>query len=494
MFLEVATSVFFIWLIWYILTTCKERRGMPPGPFPLPFIGNLNQMGTDVVSSFDKLWEKYGDIYTVTFPIGNVVVINSVELAREAMLTRKDDMAGRLPGSIYPINIIFGKGDVVSSDYGPALVFRRKVFKSALHIFGTGVEQAEERMGYAVQNLLKEIEAMEGRPFLPHKYVSSAIISQLWKWVSSKECLFGHPSVNSLLEFNKKVAALCEQGTLHQFIPFLTYLPTTFNRNLKDVIRIKEDVFVPELKVHRETYTSGTIRDLTDSFLNAYMNEIEKGTAKDIGSIEDVESLMVNVFNAGSHPTSSFISWFILYMVVNEDVQKKIHAELDRVVGRDRLPSSKDIPNLHYLQATICEVMRHSSFTPISLPHSAIRDTTIKGYRIPKGTTVLLNIYRFNRDLKQWPDAWSFEPDRFLDEDGMFIGWTKFPGFLPFGIGRRACAGETLAKIQVSMFTSNLLHRFKFESAGEVRPTLEPAEASLVLWPKDYKIAARKRE
>ena len=492
--MEVATSLFFTWLMWYIFTTYRQRRQMPPGPFPLPLIGNIFQVGRDVVSSFDKLWTKYGDVYTISFPFGTAVVVNSVELAREALVTKGDDFAGRPSDSMYPADIIFEGRDIFSVDYGPAFLFRRKAFRSALHLFGAGLEQAEGRMDHAVEDLLQEIERMEGRPFSPIKYISSAVVSEMWSWLTSKKCSFSHPTVNSLLEFNEKATVLGAQGSLYQVIPWLKYLPTNFKKNLNDLSNIKKKIFVPELQAHLESYKPGIIRDVIDGFLSEYMKDMGKGTAEDVGSIEDVTLLMLDVMGPGTETSSSILAWFILYMLLNQNVQDKIHAELDIVVGRDRLPRWQDAPNLPYLQATLCEVIRHSSFIPIFPPHGAIRDTTIDGYSIPKGTSVFFNIHRLHQDLKQWPESKSFKPERFLDEDGTFVGWSKLPSFFPFGYGRRACPGEALGKMQLFKLASGLMHRFKFEKAPEeAKPTLEHSGFAFVICPKDYKVAAIKR-
>ena len=382
---------------------------------------------------------------------------------------------------------------IVGSDYEEAHEFRKKIFKSALHVFGAGIEETEERMQHAIQNLLKEIEAMEGRPFSPKKFVACAIISQLWEWISSKECSLHHSTVKSFFEFNEKIANLCALGTLYQLIPWLSYLPTTFNCKLKEVIKTRDEVFAPELQAHRETYAFGVIRDLTDSFLSAYEKEKSKKTGKDIGSIEDIQFLMLDVQTAASDTSSSTIARFILYTTLNQDVQRKIHEELDRVVGKDRLPCWQDSKNMPYLQATLCEVLRHSRLFP-TLITNAIRDTTIGGYHIPKRTPVFINLYHIHRDEKEWPEADTFKPERFLVDNGMFVGWTTFPSFMPFGIGRRECPGQALGKIMIFSIASALMHRFKFEFAeGEPRPGVEPAKPQIVLCPKDYKVVAKKR-
>ena len=466
---------------------------MPPGPFPFPFIGNLPQLVTNPADPFNKLVQKYGDIFTVTLPGGAAVVINSAELAREARLRRKDDLAGKLPESIYPFNVILGERTILASDYGTAFKFRKKVFKSGLRIFGNGVEQAEERVERTVQNLLKEIEAMEGQPFSPKNFVARAIISQMWEWITSKKYPLDHPTVKTLHKLITEIGVLVARATLYQLIPRLSYLPTTFNRKLKDVVKTREKVFAPELQAHKNTYTSCVTRDLTDNFIGAYEKAMVKETGKDGGSTEDIQFLMLEVMGGASDTSSCLITWFILYVLLNQDVQRKIHEELDRVVGRDRLPRWQDAKNLPYLQATLCEVLRHSRLVPVHLTN-AIRDTVISGYHIPKRTSVFINVYHIHRSEKEWPEADTFKPERFLDDNGMFVGWTTLPGFIPFGIGRRECPGQALGKIIICSFASALMHRFKFEFAeGEPRPTLEPVGLEVVISPKNYKVVAKKR-
>ena len=138
-------EIFLVWLIWYLVTTYIERRSMPPGPFPLPLIGNI----TAVLSAkpLNKLKQKYGDIFTLDL-LEKTVVVSTASLAREARVSNKDDVAGRSIESIYPLNVIFGRNDVGFSDYGTPYLFRKRVFKLAMHVFGSGIikQKNEEAM------------------------------------------------------------------------------------------------------------------------------------------------------------------------------------------------------------------------------------------------------------------------------------------------------------------------------------------------------------
>nr|UPI41562.1 CYP1 [Erythropodium caribaeorum] len=492
MLFEAVVTLFLIWFMWFVSTTYNERKDMPPGPVPLPFIGNIHQLGFDPFLSLENLTLKYGDIFTLSLPGGPVVFINRAAAAEEGLLTRKDDLAGRLPHLLQPLDVILEASDILCSDYGASLMFRRKVFKSALHIFGTGIGKVEGRVTNAVHNLVRKIEKTNGEPFSPKEYVASAMLIELWKWLSSKTCSFGHPTIRALLDFNKTTTFLITVGYV---APFLKYLPTTYAKNLKKVMKIMNDVFVSELRSHRDTYVEGVVRDLTDSFLAAYKEEETRENVKNIGSVEDIKGLMVDVIAAGSDTTSTFIDWFILYMAVNQDVQDKLQSELDRVVGRDGFPRIEDADHLHHVQSTMCEMMRITCFVP-AVPHSAFRDTTVRGYKITKGTTVVFNTVSIHKDPERWGDPRSFRPARFLDADGKFTGWTTLPGFQPFSIGRRQCPGMPLAKIQAFTFITTLLHNFHFEiPEGAPTPSLKYDFSDItVLRPADYQVVAVKRK
>lgn len=466
---------------------------MPPGPFPWPLIGNLPQMESDPINPFKKIVEKYGEIVSVSFPLRRCVLINNAKLAREARLTRKDDLAGKIRSTMYPGDVIFGDRDVICSDYGPGHVFRKRILSLGLHVFGQGIDKAEERVSNAVRNFVNEMEALDEQAFSPKDLLSRAIVCQIWEWVTSKKLSLLHPKVKLIVEFNDKISKLWTQFTPAQLIPGVSHLPTTFNRELSEVVRMRELLFGPELKYHRETYVPEVTRDLTDSFLTAFEKEIGKEKGDEIGSIDDIKGLMVDIVYAGSDTTSSVLAWYILYIVLHPEVQKRIHEELDEVVGKGRLPRWQDAKNLPYLQASICEVLRLSRVLPV-YGTNAIRDTVIGGYHIPKDTYVALHINHIHFDEKEWPEPHSFKPERFLKEDGSFVGWTAKHGFIPFGLGRRDCPGQPLARIMLCLFASALLQHFSIEvPEGEARPILTPSDPKLVLPPNDFTIVAKRR-
>ena len=461
---------------------------MPPGPFPFPWIGNIPHVISDQAFPFRKLSKEYGEIFTVFMPNGMYVVLNTASLARNARLGTKDDIAGRSSELTYPLELILGK-DVVFSDYSAGYLFRKRVFKSSLHVFGSGLGQAEDRARHAVQLALQEIEKCQS--FSPNKLVPSTIFAQVWEWLTSKKITLDDPTINLFNEIQGIITNQSRERSIYVLIPFLGYI-TNYNRKIERAKDIKKQLFPHEFSAHRETYTPGVIRDLTDSFISAYENEIANGTGKDIGSIEDVPDLMLDVVLTAIDTVSTTISWFILYNVLHQDIQAKLHKELDDVVENDRLPCWQDAQNMPYLQATLCEVLRRSHIVPITAT-TVIRDTTIAGYHIPKNTNVVININEIHHDPKEWPEPNEFKPERFLDSDGKFVGWTTKHAFMPFGLGRRECLGQLFAKIVMFTFASTLLHLYKIElPEGAEKPSTSPIGLQ-IHHPKDFTVVAKKR-
>ena len=491
MFVEVLLSLFLIWFISSAARSFIKRRKMPPGPFPLPFIGNVHQLGSDPPFTMDDIRKKYGDIITITTPIGHVVIVSSGALAREVMVGKKDDFAGR--PLYFPAYELLENKDLIAGDYGPLFQFRRQIMLSALHMFGEGVQTAEEKVNKEVDWLLKEIEDTNERQFVPKKLMMTTTIRVITNWLFCQKYESDDPVLKELMDFDEDMLKLNCQCGYYQVLPFLKYFPTDFMKTFTAVRAKIDNFFWSNLKHHETTYKNGVVRDIMDALIDSYKKEKTKHPHKDIGTIDDLRFLVVDAFLGASDTTSSILSWFLLYMIHYQDVQEEIFKELNEIVGRDKLPCLQDIENLPYLRATVCEVMRHSAFAPLSAPHKAIRDSVIEGYHVPKDTILFLNHWRIHYDSREWDEPTLFKPQRFLEANGDFVGWNTLPGFVPFGFGRRACVGQALGKMQLFIITSRLLHQYRFEiPEGEPVPAFD-GEISAVRYPKEYKLIAKKR-
>ena len=417
---------------------------------PLPLIGNMHQVGLDIPFSLENLRKKYGGLYTITTLIGTFVIINTTELMHEALVTRKDDFSGRVDEFQFPYYVILEDNkDVAFSNYSSAYVFRRRVFSNALYVFGEGKNFAKGRLYSASAKLLLRVGETKGKPFSLKEYLGKTTMMILCEWLVGEQYDYEDPILEILLEFNEQVAIVTRPGSAHHIFPWLRFLPTSFMDSLNNVISMREEFFGKQLRYHLETYKNGVIRDITDAFIAQYEQEMEKKEkAKFSVSKEDIKFLMMNVLFAAHDTTNAISTWFILYIMLYRSVQENIHKELDRVIGKEKQPELQDIENLPYLQATICEVIRHAASIAL-ITRRAVRYTKIRDYSISKGTRIIINLWRIHSDPAKWKEPSKFHPLRFLNSKGQFVGWKFDLDFVPFSIGRRACPGITLGKMNL---------------------------------------------
>ncbi len=188
------------------------------------------------------------------------------------------------------------------------------------------------------------------------------------------------------------------------------------------------------------------------------------------------------IFLSGAETTSTSILWTLLYLAVWPKKQRKLQEELDTVLGKES-PSLTKKASLPYLQATIYEALRLSSLTPLGVPRKATKSTRLGGFDIPKGTTVMFNLYAMNHDHHVWENPHEFIPERFLDDKGEF--YPSRVGFLPFSAGKRVCLGESVAKMELFLILANLLQHFEFKSDCDL--DLEGVNGA-TLKPKPFKL------
>lgn len=167
-------------------------------------------------------------------------------------------------------------------------------------------------------------------------------------------------------------------------------------------------------------------------------------------------------------------------------MQTRLQQEVDRVVDRTRLPSIEDQQQLPYVMAFIYEVMRFTSFVPLTIPHSTTMDTTIMGYTIPKDTVIFINQWSINHDPSSWSEPETFEPERFLNPNGS-LNKDLTSNVLIFSLGKRRCIGEHLSKMQLFLFTSMLAHQCCF-TEDPARPATLDFNYGLTLKPHKYNI------
>nr|XP_045736574.1 cytochrome P450 2U1 isoform X2 [Mirounga angustirostris] len=169
---------------------------------------------------------------------------------------------------------------------------------------------------------------------------------------------------------------------------------------------------------------------------------------------------------------------------------KKVQEEIERVIGADRVPSLTDKAQMPYTEATIMEVQRLTAVVPLAIPHMTSEKTVLQGYSIPKGTVIVPNLWSVHRDPATWEKPDDFYPNRFLDDQGQLI---KKETFIPFGIGKRVCMGEQLAKMELFLMFVSLMQSFTFALPKNSKKPILTGRYGLTLAPHPFNIIISKR-
>ncbi|NXW27997.1 CP2J2 protein, partial [Phaetusa simplex] len=229
--------------------------------------------------------------------------------------------------------------------------------------------------------------------------------------------------------------------------------------------------------------------DEPQDFIDFYLAEMEK-TKDGVKPKYDEENLVYvinDLFLGGSETVSTTLYWGLLYMVVNPDIQEKVQKELDAVLDSSQLICYEDRRKLPYTNAVIHEIQRFSNIVSVGMPRVCVRNTTLLGFPVKKGTIIIPNIASALYDPEQWETPRQFNPGHFLDKEGNFIAREAF---LPFSAGHRVCLGENLARTELFIFFANLLRVFTFRlPEGVIKVNTEPVWGG-TLQPHPYRVCA----
>ncbi|XP_072496127.1 cytochrome P450 2C23-like isoform X2 [Notamacropus eugenii] len=452
-----------LFLIFLSLWIQGSKRGkLPPGPTPLPFIGNILQLDfKNITASFSQLTEKYGPIYTVYFGTQPVVVLHGYDLMKEALIDQGDAFTDR---GIIPIFEDVLKGQGVLFSQGERWKQLRRFSLKTLRNFGTGKRSIEERIQEEAQCLVDELRKTKGQPtdltFIlrcaPSNVICSILFHERFKYNDEKFLYLMNLLKEDVQVLNSKWVQL------YNFLPtFRMYLPgkhKQFSRNVKEM----RCFMLEKVKEHQKVLNPNNPQDYIDCYLSKMQQE--KDNPQSEFDLENLLATASNLLCAGTEPTSSTLRYGLLLILKHPEVQAKIHREIDRVIGPHRVPSMNDRQDMPYMDAMVHEVQRFITLKPFNFPHALNQDIQLHQYVIPKGTTIFPMIFPVLHDSKEFHNPDQFDPHHFLEKNGKF---KKSDYFMPFSIGKRSCLGEGLARMMLFLFFTTLLQNFTLKSVGD---------------------------
>ncbi|XP_070574469.1 steroid 17-alpha-hydroxylase/17,20 lyase-like [Ptychodera flava] len=488
------TNVFLVVVLLVVIAALWSMHipsGFPPGPRGLPFIGSIGALAKDPVCAITDLTKKYGDIYSLKVGRERMIILNNIELVREALVKKQNAFAGRPLAHSLDIASEGGE-DIAFGNFEQKWKALRKIAHQAIRNYASGHKLENLVTKDAFPRLKKAITDKNGEPFDPQPLLMLLTFNVMSTMCFGQNYELDDPEFDEILNYIKKTNESFGNGLLADFVPIFKYIPTSGLRLVKKCLNEWLTFIQSKIDEHKTRMHEGKVSDLVDDLLQIQAEakaagEDQADTLTDV----NVRQTVSDIFGAGIDTTINTMNWCVAYMVNYPDVQTKVQEEIDDVIGQ-RLPLLTDKNKLPYCDAVIHEIMRIRTVAPVGVPHKTIEDTSVGGYNVPKGTQIWTNLWKVHMDEKYWKEPEQFRPERFLDEDGKTL--PKQDSFLPFSAGRRVCVGEVLAKNEMMLIFACLFQQFTFlPPPGKEKPSLKPNFDGLATRCNPYEVVARER-
>ncbi|XP_029472809.1 cytochrome P450 2J2-like [Rhinatrema bivittatum] len=484
---EFLVALILFFLIAHFLKLQWAGRRLPPGPTPLPVIGNLWLLNFHIHhDQFIQLAKTYGNVFTVWLGQRPVIVLNGYRTVKDALVSHSEELTGR---PTFPLQLATSGSKGIITSNGHIWKQQRRFGLMTLRNLGLGKRSLEERIQEEAQQLVEVFSAERGRPIDPLPFIVNAVANVICSVVFGHRFSIDDDVFHQLIEATAFLinARKHAWSRIYDLFPWLMERIPGPHKMLFHHWKQLRSYIKQEIRSHREHMTSEP-QDLIDF----YLNQISKTKGDPFSTYDEENMIQVvhDLFLAGSETTTTTLRWAVLYMVKYPEIQEKVQKELDAVLGSSHIICYEDRKRLPYTNAVIHEVQRYGNIVPVGVPRLCVKQTTLQEFPINKGTIVLPNLSSVLYDPEHWETPRRFNPSHFLDKEGNFV---SKEAFIPFSAGQRVCLGEQLARTELFIFFTNLFRAFTFQlPAGTTRINSDIIVAATIQ-PHPYKICAIQR-
>ncbi|KAJ7244880.1 cytochrome P450 [Mycena rebaudengoi] len=435
---------------------------LPPGPPPRVFTKNLHDIPTKQPwLTYTEWGSRYGGIVHAEALGKHIIILNSYKVVSDLLEKRSHIYSDR---PYLPMVDLLGWGFVATfMPYGSRLQQHRRIFQKYFR-------REQSKMYYPVQivKIRDFLRALLSNPenFREHwLMVSGAIIMKMVYDIDIKPINDRFVTISE--KAIEKLSNSVGPGAAVNAFPFLRYFPgwlpgCGFQRYAEECCLLTQEMQDVPFDFTKKRVHDGRV---SKSILAALLetNEAEGGSCEQEQVIKEVTA---TAYAGGADTTVSSMATFFLAMATHPDCQTKAQEEIDSVIGTHRLPEFDDRSSLPYVEAVYREVMRWKPVAPLIIPHATTEDDVYEGYFIPKGSTVLGNIWAMTRDTSVYgADSNEFNPERYFNPDGKL---NDNDTVLAFGFGRRICPGRYSAGATVWATIVSVLATFRIAKAKDL--------------------------
>ncbi|KAM0887731.1 hypothetical protein ACQ4PT_028800 [Festuca glaucescens] len=465
------TTLFGIPLI-LLLRLFRGRRRIPPGPPSVPVLGSvvwLTNSPADVEPLLRRLFAQYGPIVSLRIGSRLAIFVADRHLAHTALVERGAALANR---PVLASARLLGESDniITRASYGPVWrLLRRNLVAETLHPSRVRLfAPARAWVRRVLAEKLREDSAAGAAVVETFHYAMFCLLVLMCFGERLDE-----PAVRAIATAQRDpLIYRSRKMAVFSFLPSVTkHLFRDRLQNVQDMQRRKKDLFVPLIDARREYKSRGGEPRRETRFEHSYVDTLLDIKLPEEGDRPLTDDEMVNLcsefMDAGTDTTSTGLQWIMAELVKNPSIQDTLYKEISATTGDDQEEvSEEDVHKMPYLKAVVLEGLRKHPPAHFVLPHTAAEDTEVGGYLIPKGATINFMVAEMSRDEREWEKPTEFVPERFLPGgpgEGIDVTGNRGIKMMPFGVGRRICAGVGIAMLHLEYFVANMVREFEWQ-------------------------------
>ncbi|KAF7852275.1 hypothetical protein BT93_L4569 [Corymbia citriodora subsp. variegata] len=481
----------------------KDRRDLPEAGGGWPILGHLPLFGSkDLMhKKLGSMADKYGPIFTIRLGSHRTIIVSSSEVAKEFSTIHDKAFTDR--PSITTVRLMGYNGAMFGfGPYGEYWREMRKIVTIEL-LSNHQLDSLKHIRVLEVEMAIKELF----RAWIRQGKPRSGVLVEMKSWLGDLMLNVSLKMVGgkSYADCNDTEAKRCKRSIRGFFDQFRIFMPSDlipalgwldlggYERSMKETAKELDVLAQGWLDEHRRKRLSRPRGDRGQDFMDLMLNVIEGVKVSDFDADTVIKATCLNMIIGGTDTITAALTWALSLLVNDRRALKKAQQELDTHVGRSRPVEESDVKKLPYLQAIVKEAMRLYPPVPIALRSSMEECTFSTGFHIPAGTRLLFNIAKIQRDERVWPNPDEFQPERFLTtHENVDMRGQNFE-LIPFGTGRRSCAGTTLGLHMVHLVLASLLQSFEISTVSDeaVDMTESPGLSNMKATPLEVMLIPR---
>ncbi|KAI3699607.1 hypothetical protein L2E82_44031 [Cichorium intybus] len=434
-------------------------KNLPPGPTPLPIIGNLHLLGDQPHQSLDKLAKIYGPVMFLKLGSTTALVISSAAAAKEVL--QKQDLAfssRHIPDTLTAHN---------HSSYSVVWLPVATQWRTLRRILNTNIftshslDTNQHLRSQKVQELVAYCHkaSQSGDSVDIGRAAFRTTLNLLSNTIFSKDLT--DPYEDSGKEFKELVGNIMVEGgkpNLVDFFPVLKKIdPQGTRKRMTHYFGRAFEMF--ETLIEERLGMNGSRHD---DVLDVCLKISQENP--DEFNRTHIKSIFLDLFVAGTDTTSNSLEWAMTELLRNPHIMTKAKKELEEIIGKQKIVEETDISSLPYLCCIVKETLRIHTPAPFLIPRKIETEVKLNGYIVPKGTQVIVNAWTIGRDSTLWDESLKFKPERFLNSSVDI--WGRDFELIPFGAGRRICPGLSLAIRMLPVMLGSLINNFDWNLDG----------------------------